>query len=159
MSKYVPHAGEQLHQSTVPKRNAHHEIRRCNASRSQVDQTQYEGGQRKGAQTQWCRIGKLPPLDGLVCTGLELTTEGWQARLFGVDVCKRTITEASSSFGSLVLLVGHLARDAVMTVWTVDAVVARAGGGVVLFIIIIVEMPSIMLLRGGYGGHCCRIDG
>lgn len=159
MSGYVPHAGEQLHQSTIPKGNTHHDIRRCNAPRAQIDQTQHECRQCKGAQPQRCRVGELSPLDGPVCTGLELTTESGQARLLGVDVCERTISEASGGFGSLVLVMGHLAGDVVMIVVAVDSVVAGARGGVVLFVVIVVEMAGIVLLSGAYGGHYCGMKG
>ena len=159
MSRYVPHAGEQLHQATIAKGNTHHKIWRRNAPRSQVDQTQHECRQGEGAQTQRRRVGKLSPLDGLVCTGLELTTESREARLFGVDVCERAIAKASGGFGSLMLLVGHLAGDVVMIVVTVGSVVAGAGGGVVFFVVIIVKMAGIVLLGGSYSGHFCRMKG
>lgn len=70
-------------------------------------------------------------------------------------MCKRTVSEASGGFGSLVLLMGHLAGDVVMSVVSIDSVVTVAEGGIVLFVEIIVEMAGVVLLscsRGHFEG-------
>jgi hypothetical protein len=44
-----------------------------------VDERQHKGGQGEGRQTKRRGIGKLPVLNGLVQTGLELSTKGSQS--------------------------------------------------------------------------------
>lgn len=108
----VPHARKQLHQPSVPKSQSHHNVRHRNTARPHINQPKHESRQSETAQAQWRRIGDLAVLDLLVGTGLELTTEGGQTVVLGVDMGERTISEASGSSGGLVLFVSHLAMHA-----------------------------------------------
>ena len=74
----VPHARQELHETTVSKGNGNDDIGLRNAPGSHVDQTQHERGQGEGTQSQWGRVGELAALDALVGTWLKLTTEGGQ---------------------------------------------------------------------------------
>ena len=124
----IPHASKQLHQSTVPKRNAYDQIRRAQSSRPHVDQTQYECRQGESRQAQWSGIGDLAVLHLAIQTRLEFTSESWETLLAaaGVDVCERTITEASGGFGGLVFFMGHFASHA--TVGFLVVVARRVAG-------------------------------
>lgn len=138
--KNIPHASKQLHQASVSKGQTDHQIGRTQPPRPHVDQAQDEGGQGESAQAQRRRIGNATVFDLLVETGLEFSSKGRQA-LFttgSVDMGKRTVAEASSSFGGLVLLVGHFTvHTAVAVGFFVVAIGAVAGEFGV-----------------GVGGHC-----
>ena len=120
---YVPHASKQLHQPTIPEREAHNQGRRAQTPRAHVDQAQHEGRQREGAQSKRGGVGDLAVLDLPVGTRLELTTEGGEtlAAAGGVDVGERTVAEAGGGCGGLVLLVGHVAGEVVPTGAAVEA--------------------------------------
>ena len=108
----IPHARQQLHQSSIPKGQPHNQIRHSNTRRTHIDQTQHEGGEREGTQAQRCRIGDFAVRDLLVGTRLELTTKGGQTISLGADVGEGAISKARGGFGGFVLLVGHMALHA-----------------------------------------------
>lgn len=84
---HIPHACEQLNESTISKSEGNDEVRRSNATGLEVDQGEHEGGEGESRQAQRSRVGELPLGDGLVETGLEFTTEGRKAcGLAGVGV-------------------------------------------------------------------------
>lgn len=72
----LPHAGEQLHQSTVAEGKADDEIGLGHGAGTHIDQAQDKGGEGESAQAQGSGIGELAVLDALVQAGLELTTKG-----------------------------------------------------------------------------------
>ena len=148
--EYVPHACEELHQTTVPKGERHHEIRLRNAAGPHVDQTQDEGGQGERAQSQRSGVGELAALDGLVGTRLELTTKGRQeARFGGVDLSERAIPEASGFLRGLVLLGGHVAGD--VGLLGASGLAGVGGRGVLLALV-----ACAVVARGGC--HRARLD-
>lgn len=109
-SENIPHACKQLYQASVSKCKTNHYVGRTQTSRTHVDQAQDERGQGESAQAQRRRVGETTVFDLLVKARLELSSKGRQA-LFAtarVDVGKRTVAEASGSFGGLMFLVGHL---------------------------------------------------
>lgn len=73
---HIPHASEQLYQSTVAKRETHDQIWRAQAACTHIDQAEDEGGKSESAEAKWCRVGEFAVLDSLVETRLEFTTEG-----------------------------------------------------------------------------------
>lgn len=86
-SANLPHASKQLNDTTIAKGKGHSDIGDGDATGLQVDSRQDESGQGEGAQAEGSRIGELAPLNGLVQTRLELTTEGGKASvLAGVSV-------------------------------------------------------------------------
>ena len=146
-TKDLPHAGKQLHQPTIPKRNRHHNVRLRDVPRAHVDQTQHKCRERKGAQSQWCRVGNLPVLYLAVQTGLELSSESWKTSgSTGGSVSERTVAEAGGGFGGLVFLVGHFALNTVVA------------GLVVLFVEAVDALPGVFGVR--HGRHCeCIVCG
>lgn len=128
----IPHAGKQLHQTSVSKGKTDHQIGSTEPSCPHVDQTQDEGGQGEGAQTQGCRVGDTTVLDLLVETGLKLSSESGQAlfAIGSVDMSERTVAKASGSFGGLLFLVGHLAVHAVVAVGFFVVIVGGVAGEV-----------------------------
>lgn len=136
---HLPHASQQLYQSTIAKGNTHHQIRGTQPSCPHIDQAQDEGGQGESAQTQWCWVGNVAVLDLFVETRLEFTSEGRQtfAAAGSILMSKRPIAETGSGFGGLVFLVGHFTLHA---------------GTVGLFAIFARGIAS--MLDVGSGGHC-----
>jgi hypothetical protein len=105
---YIPHAGEQLDKTTVAERQGDDYVGRRDIPCAHVDKTQDESSEGESAQAEGGGIGELAALDRLVQTGLELTTEGGQGGLCGVDVGERSVSEAGGSACDLVLFSGHL---------------------------------------------------
>lgn len=75
MILYVPHAGQQLDQTTIAESQRNDDVGHPDVSRAQVDQAEHEGGQGEGAQPERCRVGEFAAFDRSVETRLELTTE------------------------------------------------------------------------------------
>jgi hypothetical protein len=73
-----------------------------------VDGAQDESGEGESAQAQRSGIAELATLDGLVQTGLELTTEGGEGCFGSVDVGERSVAEARGGASYMVLFGGHL---------------------------------------------------
>ena len=90
LSKYVPHAGQELTQAAIREGRANDDIWLCQTARANVDQAQNKGRQSETAQAERRGIGELAVVGGPVETWLELTTKGWQAsRIASVDVRER----------------------------------------------------------------------
>ena len=104
----LPHTSQQLDETTVTESESDDNVGRGDTASVHVDGAQNEGGEGESAQAERSRVGELAFLDGLVQTGLELTTEGTEASLTGIDVSQRPITEASSGASNFVLLSRHL---------------------------------------------------
>ena len=106
--QHSPHAGKQLHQSTVAKSNSDHNVGLGETPCAHVDQSQNKGGQGEGGEPQGSGIGKFSVGDLFVETGLEFSSKGWQtivaaaAAAAAVGMGKRPIAEASGGFGGLV---------------------------------------------------------
>lgn len=108
----LPHAGEELDETAIPKGQGDYDVGHGDAARVEVDGREHKRGERKGAQTERRRVGELARLDGAVQTGLELTAEGGQASVgAGVDV----------GHGVVVLVVGVGAGLGVAVGAAVDA--------------------------------------
>lgn len=76
-----------MNETTITKGQGDDEVGGSNAANLEVDQGEDEGGEGESGQTQRSWVGELAVGDGLVETGLELTTEGGQTRrLVGVGV-------------------------------------------------------------------------
>merc|ERR1712225_140187 len=67
-------------QSSVAESKRNNNIGLVNAANSNVDQRQDECGQGESTQSQRSRVGELALSGWLVETGLELSTESWEAR-------------------------------------------------------------------------------
>lgn len=111
----IPHAREQLHQTTVSKGKRDDDVGLRHPSRPHVDQTQDESGEGESGQSQRGRVGEFPILHRGVGTGLELTAKGRQpfAGRTGVDVGQRTVAEPGGRTSRFVFLVAHVAGQVV----------------------------------------------
>ena len=141
---HLPHASQQLYQSTVAKSYTDHQIRCTQPPCPHIDQAQDEGGQGESAQPEGCWVGNVAVLDLFVETGLEFTSEGRQTLIAagGVHMSKRPIAETGGGFGGLVFLVGHLTLHA---------------GTVGLFVV--VALGIARMVDVGSGGHCVLSGG
>lgn len=137
-SPHVPHAGQQLHQTTITKGQTDDDVGFIDVSGLHVDQAQHKGRQREGTQAQGRGVGQFAVLDRTVETRLEFSTEGGQTARGGVDMGEWAIAKASSGLGGRMLLVGHFAVEAGVGVGACD------GGGAIVF------LGAITL---GIGGH------
>lgn len=75
--EYIPHASKKLYKTSVAKGQGKNKVVLLQPSCSQVDQTEDEGGQGEGGETQWSGIGEFSVLDSLVKTRLEFTTKSY----------------------------------------------------------------------------------
>lgn len=82
----IPHAREQLHQTSIRKGKPDQNIRLGNSPHFHLNQSQNERAQRKGAQSQGRRVGDLAILDGAIETRLELAPKGWETGLRGLEL-------------------------------------------------------------------------
>src|SRR4051812_9868918 len=98
---YIPHAGKQLNKTTISKSKTDNNVRRANIPGTDVDSTQHESSQGESAEAQRRRVTELATLNGLVQTGLELSTKGWERRLVDVNVRQRSVSEAGGSASHL----------------------------------------------------------
>lgn len=105
--KYIPHTSQQLDKTTITESQSDNNVGLSDISGTHVDCAQHESGEGESAQAQRSRVTELAALNGLVQTGLELTTEGTELSLSGVDVSQGSITETGSG-ASDVMLVGEL---------------------------------------------------
>jgi hypothetical protein len=105
---YVPHAGKQLNETAITESKSDHDVRSRDVPGTDVDSTQHESGEGESAQAERCRIGEFATFNGLVQTGLELSTEGGQRSVHGVDMGEGSVAEACGSAGHLVLFGGQL---------------------------------------------------
>lgn len=96
---HFPHASKQLNKTTIAESQSDHNVGLSDVARTHVDRAQHESGEGESRQAQRGWVTELAVLDRLVQTGLELTTEGTQLSLSGVDVSERAISEARSSPG------------------------------------------------------------
>ena len=151
LTRYLPHAREQLDQTTVSESQCHHDIGLCQTPRAHVDQTQHESGQGESAEAEGRGIGKFAALDGLVSTGLELPPKGGQTPGFvGWDMGKRTIAKASSLLGRFVLLRAHVVRGCGSAIGVlVEGVTGRMAGRLMLLIVLIVALGRLDVRHGG----------
>lgn len=76
-----PHAGQELHEPAVAESQGDDDVRGGDTTGLEVDGGEDEGGQGEGAEAERGRVGDLAVLDGLVQTGLELTTKGREASI------------------------------------------------------------------------------
>ena len=134
---YLPHASEQLNKPTISESKTDDDVGCSDSSSADIDERQHKGRQGESAQSQRSRVGELPLCYRSIGTRLEFTSKGRETRLGRVDVGKRSVPKAGSSFGSFMLLMGHLASNSI----ALDCVV-------VLF---------VMLRIGGHCGGC--VDG
>lgn len=74
-NSHLPHAGQQLDETTVGVSQTDHNGGGRDAAGSGIDQTQDKGGESEGAETQGSRIGELSEA-GLVGRTLEGTARG-----------------------------------------------------------------------------------
>lgn len=72
---HFPHSCKQLDQPSVGVRQPDDDVGRAHAPGIRIDEREYKGRQRKGAQSQRRRVRELAKA-GLVRAGLEGTTEG-----------------------------------------------------------------------------------
>jgi len=112
----IPHASKQLDQTTIGESGTNDHVGLSDVLSAHVDSAQHESGEGESAQAERSRVTELAALNGLVQTGLELTTEGRETGLVGVDLSQRAIAEASGSPCSGVLLSRHLGLDDVAVV-------------------------------------------
>lgn len=96
-----------MNETTICERETNDDVGLCDIASTHVDGTQDESGEGESAETQGSRVCKFATFDGLVQTGLELTTEGRQTRFGGIDLGQGTIAKAGSGRGDLMLLAGH----------------------------------------------------
>lgn len=104
----LPHTSQQLDETTITESEADDDVGRGKTASTHVDGTQDESRERESAQAERSRVGELAVLNRLVQTGLELTTEGAEASVLGVDLGQRPIAEASSGASNFVLFGRHL---------------------------------------------------
>lgn len=92
-ARHIPHAGEQLNETSIPVGKSNNETRRANAFCVDVDQRQDESRESESTETERSRVGELA-VRWAVETRLEITTEGSKAhlRIVGSDVGKRVAT-------------------------------------------------------------------
>jgi hypothetical protein len=124
---YIPHAGKQLNKTTISKSKTDNNVWRANIPSTDVDSTQHESSQGESAEAQRRRVTELATLNGLVQTGLELSTKGWERRLVDVNVRQRSVSEAGGGASHLVLLGGHLRLNGSAT-----AVLGRSSANVLI---------------------------
>lgn len=103
MEEYIPHASQQLDKTTVTESQSDDNVGRSDISRTHVNCAQHKSGEGESGQAQRSRVTELAALDGLVQTGLELTTERTELGLSG-DVSEGSITETGSGASDLVLV-------------------------------------------------------
>jgi hypothetical protein len=73
---YIPHAGQQLDQTTIAKGQPDDDAGIGDVARAHVDAAEHERGQGETAQAERRRVTELALADRPVQTRLELTTEG-----------------------------------------------------------------------------------
>lgn len=113
-----------MNKTTVTESKTDNDVGAGDIQGTHVDGAQDESSEGESAQAERSGIGELAALDGLVQTGLELTTEGRQGCFCGVDMGEGSVAEARGGACYLVLFGGHLGLDG-------NAVVSQAvlGGG------------------------------
>ena len=115
----IPHAGKQLHQSTVTESKRNNQTGRSNVSCLDIDQRQHKCGEGESAETQRRWVGKATvwrPVE----TRLELSTERLQTQLWVVG---RHVRQ-----GVAAIVVGRpLPRVAVLCVVDSAALLVDAG--------------------------------
>lgn len=107
----LPHTSQQLDETTITESETDDNVGSSKTTSAHVDGTQDESGEGESAQAERSRVGELAVLDRLVQTGLELTTEGTEASVLGIDLGQGPISEASSGASNFVLLGRHLQVD------------------------------------------------
>lgn len=107
----LPHTSQQLDETTITESETDDNVGSSKTTSAHVNGTQDESGEGESAQAERSRVGELAVLDRLVQTGLELTTEGTEASVLGVDLGQGPISEARSGASNFVLLGRHLRVD------------------------------------------------
>lgn len=107
MNMNIPHASKELDKTTVAKGQTDDNVGLGDITRAHVDGRQHKRSQGESRQAQRSWVGELTALDGLVQTGLELTSERALVGLVGVDVRQRSVAKASCCARDFVFLRGH----------------------------------------------------
>ena len=118
---YLPHAGQQLDETTITISGGDNDVGRRDVTGFHVDGTQDECGEGESTQAQRSRIAELARVDRLVQTGLELTTEGTEVGLGSVDMRQRAVTKAGGGARGL------LRRHGVVQIGTITIAVGVLG--------------------------------
>lgn len=125
----IPHAGQQLNETTICKGQADNNVRLRDAAGVDVDERQHKGGQGEGAQAEGRWVGKLAVGGGPVETRLELSSKGAKSsRLAGVEVGER-VPSVGALGGDAVLAIDAGGSLAVQLLIVVEGVVGGSGGG------------------------------
>ena len=126
---YIPHAGQQLHQTAISKGKGDNDVGFEHISGLDVDEGQDEGGQGEGTQPQRGRIGNLAVGGGFVQTRLELSSKGGEP-------CRLASVEVGEGVATVVAIDGS-------TILPIDAGCCGRGGGFV----------GLKSMVGGLGSH------
>lgn len=101
-----PHASQELHKPAITKGQGDDDVRGGDTTGLEVDGGEDESSQGEGTEAERGGVGELAALNGLVQTGLELTTKGREASIVAAVGVGERVAIVVVALGRLGIVMG-----------------------------------------------------